>query len=197
MKAFSWIRAVEQGRHGDRTSEQNQRRTIDGSDERESKRKKHSSGFDKIGRISHKETGNFGWQQEGGGEESLVLQEEDQLLTMQLPLSLWYSTKRTMNTYVRLEKINIYLSSSMRQWRHRMSPADSNSSQEQVQRPLFSSLFLSNPLKKRFLCLQYSGGSEVEVSPGSQYVPTRISCVKNSPEQKLKFPPEPKLSFGV
>ena len=81
--------------------------------------------------------------------------------------------------------------------RHRMSPADSNSSQEQVQRPLFSSLFLSNPLKKRFLCLQYSGGSDVEVSAGSQYVPTRISCVKNSPEQKLKFPPEPKLSFGV
>ena len=137
------------------------------------------------------------YQQEVGGEESLVLQEEDQLLTMQLPLSLWYSTKRTMNTYVRLEKINIYLSpSSMGQWRHRMSPADSNSSQEQVQRPLFSSLFLSNPLKKRFLCLQYCGGSEVEVSAGSQYVPTRISCVKNSPEQKLKFPPEPKLSFG-
>ena len=137
-------------------------------------------------------------QQGGGGEETLVLQEDDQLLTMQLPLSLWYSTKRTMNTYVRLEKINIYLSPSwMGQWRHRMSPADSNSSQEQVQRPLFSSLFLSNPLKKRFLCLQYSGGSDVEVSAGSQYVPTRISCVKNSPEPKLKFPPEPKLSFGV
>ena len=111
--------------------------------------------------------------------------------------SVIFNKENYEHIYVRLEKINIYLSSSMRQWRHRMSSADSNSSQEQVQRPLFSSLFLSNPLKKRFLCLQYCGGSEVEVSAGSQYVPTRISCVKNSPEQKLKFPPEPKLSFGV
>ena len=39
-------------------------------------------------------------RQEGGGEESLVLQEEDQLLTMQLPLSLWYLTKGTMKTYM-------------------------------------------------------------------------------------------------
>ena len=125
-----------------------------------------------------------------------MLQEEDQLLTMQLPLSLWYSTKRTMNTYVRLEKINIYLSPSwMGQWRHRMSPADSNSSQEQVQRPLFSSLFLSNPLKKRFLCLQYCGGSEVEVSAGSQYVPTRISCVKKFPRAKVKISPWTKVKF--
>ena len=111
--------------------------------------------------------------------------------------SVIFNRKRTMNTYVRLEKINIYLSpSSMGQWRHRMSPPDSNSSQEQVQRPLFSSLFLSNPLKKRFLCLQYSGGSDVEVSAGSQQG-FLVSKMKNSPEQKLKFPPEPKLSFGV
>ena len=81
--------------------------------------------------------------------------------------------------------------------RHRMSPADSNSSQEQVQRPLFSSLFLSNPLKKRFLCLQYSGGSDVEVSAGSQYVPTRISCVKDEkfPRAKVKISPWTKVKF--
>ena len=78
-----------------------------------------------------------------------------------------------------------------------MSPADSNSSQEQVQRPLFSSLFLSNPLKKRFLCLQYSGGSDVEVSAGSQYVPTRISCVKKFPRAKVKISPRTKVKFWV
>ena len=47
--------------------------------------------------------------QQGGGEESLVLQEEDQLLTMQLPLSLWYSTKKSMNTYMYDLRKYIYL----------------------------------------------------------------------------------------
>ena len=39
-------------------------------------------------------------QQYDSGPNKLVLQEEDQLMTMQLPFSLWYLTKRTMKTYM-------------------------------------------------------------------------------------------------